>query len=86
VGCEGKWRGGRRLRRWKGSRGADGRWVEERGPHRDGRDWSNAEAMDTRPKIPASPLAAETACRAGVDRAEWMDEAGEGEWDAIDTF
>ena len=41
----------------KGSRGAVGRWVEERGPHRDGRDWSNAKAMGTRPKIPASPIA-----------------------------
>lgn len=30
---------------------------EERGPHRDGRDWSNAKAMCTRPKIPASPFA-----------------------------
>lgn len=28
------------------------RWVEERGPHRDARDWSNAKAMCTRPKNP----------------------------------
>lgn len=72
----------------KGSRGAVRRWVEERGPHRDGRDWSNAEAMGTRPKIPASPLAASRR-RIPLEITHTSESsASEGECrrDAVDTF